>query len=259
MSWRAHVQFVLVGTESPGNLGSAARALKTMGFTRLTLVEPLCDPQHEEARRLAHNAEEILAECQRFPTLDAALSGTHFSIGTSQRPRWHAPPYYLAEEAAPLALERAAAHEVALVFGRESSGLNNEELSRCSILSSVPAITRVPSLNLAQAVMVYAYELHRASLRAESAGANVGFAWQLANHAELEQFYHHLNATMTRLGARPAHTMDEYLEKFRRVFGRVPLESRDLMLLHSLLKVADKFVSRTRGETVDDTDVTDVA
>jgi len=228
------VRIILVEPEFAGNIGAAARAMKTMGLSRLWLVAPQCDPKSEEALRMAHNAEEILEQARVAQTLAEALAGTGFSVATSQRLRRQDVPFYTPEEAAEMVLERAAEHEVALVFGRESSGLTNHELALCSALSMAPSATKLPSLNLAQAVMVYSYVLYQASLRPEDRH----FQWQLAAHEELEQFYAHLAQSLTDMGAHPATTMEAYIDKFRRIFSRIPLESRDVNLLHKLLEEA---------------------
>jgi TrmH family RNA methyltransferase len=236
-----NIRFVLVGSESAGNVGAAARAIKTMGLVELWLVQPDCNPRAAEARFLAHNAEDVLEDIHVVDSLDAALADTAFSVATSQRPRRAGTPYYTAAEAAPLIVQRAADHRVAIVFGRESSGLTNEELSRCSALSTIPAATRVPSLNVAQAVMVYAYELHQAAQASPAAG----YSWKLAEHAQLEGFYQHLQRTLDKIGAKPAVSWQGYIDKFRRVFNRVPLEPRDVLLLHKLLEEVDGYVGRT--------------
>lgn len=236
------VRIVLVGSESAGNVGAVARAIKTMGLSELWLVQPACDPRAAEARFLAHNAEDVLENSRVVSTLDEALADTAFSVATSQRSRRAGVPYYTAAEVAPLVVERAVGHRVALVFGRESSGLTNEELARCSALSTIPAATQVPSLNVAQAVMVYAYELYQAAQQPQAGS----YAWQLAQQTEREAFYQHLQRTLESVGATPAVSWQAYIDKFRRVFGRVPLESRDVLLLHKLLKEVDEFVSRRR-------------
>ncbi len=241
------VRVVLVGPEFPGNVGAAARALKTMGLSRLDLVAPACDPQADEARWMAHNAGDVLDGVRQFDSLPAALADTRFAIATTQRARRQGFPFYAPEAAAGLLLEHAAQGDVALVFGRESSGLTNDELALCSVLSTIPAATNVPSLNLAQAVMVYAYALFQAT-----AGGETGaYPWCVAPHAEREQFFAHLAAALARSGARPASTMQNYIARFRRVLNRVPLESRDLRLLHTLLTLADEPARRAGGGPIE--------
>jgi TrmH family RNA methyltransferase len=231
MSWAHNIRFILVEPEFPGNIGAAARALKTMGFSQLYAVRPGCSLKDVEAFRMAHNAEEILERIVVVDCLEEALADTSFSIATTQRPRRQNLPFHTAAKMARILLKRAKGHPVALVFGRETSGLTNHEIALCSTLSTIPSATRVPSLNLAQAVMVYAYEIFQASLSSEE----WDYPWRLAAHDDLERFYDHLADTLVRLGARPATSLDAYIDKFRRVFSRVPLEERDVQLLHKLL------------------------
>ena len=122
------------------------------------------------------------------------------------------------------------------MFGRESSGLTNPELEQCSQLSTIPAASELHSLNLAQAVMVYCYALYQASLQPTEREHE----WRLASHAEMERFYKHLGDVLEAQGIRPATTMENYVARFRRVLGRVPLESRDVNLLYQLLSTSSK-------------------
>lgn len=242
MPFPKNVRIVLVEPEHPGNLGSVARAMKTMGLSDLVLVRPQCDPSSDEAIRMAHHAEEVLAQVRTVNRLEEALADICFSVATSQRTRRQGVPFLSPEEAVLQIHGRAAEHPAALVFGRESSGLTNHELALCSALSTIPAATRLPALNLAQAVMVYAYVLFQASLKP----AERSYRWRVATQGEVEQFYRHLEETLVALGARPATTLAAYVDKFRRVFNRVPLEPRDVNLLHKLLLEMDGFVERAR-------------
>jgi TrmH family RNA methyltransferase len=237
-----NIHIVLVQPESAGNVGAAARALKTMGLSKLVLVGPVCDPKSEEAVALAHNATDVLAAARIVPSIELSLADTAFSVATTNRTRCQNSPYLTPRELAPELLAKAESHSVAIVFGRESAGLTNHELSLCSIQSTVPAATDVPSLNLAQAVMIYVYELFQASL----AAGDGRYVWRLGRHAEFEQLYRHLGQTLARLGTRPATTMDNYIARFRRVLSRVPFESRDIKLLHKLLAAVDRRVEGGR-------------
>jgi len=125
---------------------------------------------------------------------------------------------------------------VAIVFGRESAGLTNPELALCSIQSTVPTATENHSLNLAQAVLIYCYLLFQSSLDPSDRAAQ----WKLAKHSEMEHFYDHLQQTLVHLRMKPATTMESYLARFRRVISRIPLESRDVNLLHKLLAKVDE-------------------
>ncbi len=155
----AEIIFVLVRPAVPENVGAAARALKTMGFSQLRIVG---SEAHREkpARILAHASNEILEQAQTFPDLHSALADVDFSIGTSAKDRhdrrYHLTPAQLRET---IASKDKMLARIAVVFGCEESGLSNAELALCDTLSSIPLATDYPSLNLSQAVMLYAYEL----------------------------------------------------------------------------------------------------
>lgn len=231
MSFPNNVRIVLVEPEFPGNIGAASRAMKTMGLSQLVLVSPKCDPQCDEAQRLAHNAADVLAQAQLASRLEDALADTVFSVGTTRRVRRQKYPTYTPEEAVSLVRQQAGEQPAAIVFGRESIGLTNPELAMCSVHSTIPAAEESQSLNLAQSVMLYTYMLFQASLTPEERN----YQWTLATHEEMERFYHNLGETLFRWGTKPATTMDNFIERFRRVLSRVPLESRDVRLLYKLL------------------------
>jgi TrmH family RNA methyltransferase len=235
MSFPQNVRIVLVEPEYPGNVGSAARAMFTLGLSQLFVVNPVCDPRAEEAFWLAHSAEGILKGMHVVGRLEEALADTVFSVGTTRRVRRVGYPIYTPEETVAQIRAREGDAPVAIVFGRESSGLTNSELALCSIQSTVPTATENHSLNLAQAVLIYCYLLFQSSLDPSESAPQ----WKLATHSEMEHFYGHLQETLTRLRMKPATTMESYLTRFRRVISRIPLESRDVNLLHKLLAKVD--------------------
>jgi TrmH family RNA methyltransferase len=242
MSFPQNVRIVLVEPEYPGNVGSAARAMFTLGLSQLYVVNPVCDPRAEEAFWLAHSAERILKDMHVVARLEEALADTVFSVGTTRRVRRVGYPIYTPEETVTQIRGRERDAPVAIVFGRESAGLTNPELALCSIQSTVPTATENHSLNLAQAVLIYCYLLFQASLNPSDRAPQ----WKLATHSEMEHFYRHLQETLARLRMKPATTMESYLARFRRVISRIPLESRDVNLLHKLLAKVDE---ATGGET----------
>jgi TrmH family RNA methyltransferase len=239
MAFPDNVRIVLVEPEHPGNVGSTARAMFTLGLSRLWVVNPVCDPHAEETYWLAHSAAEVVKNLHVVERLDEALADTVFSVGTTRRTRRVAYPIFTPEEAVGQIREREHNLPVAIVFGRESSGLTNPELALCSIQSTVPTATENHSLNLAQAVLVYCYLLFQASL----APIERKHAWKLATHVEMQHFYEHLHQTLSQLRTKPATTMESYLARFRRVISRMPLESRDVNLLHKLLAKVDEATS----------------
>jgi tRNA/rRNA methyltransferase len=153
------IAFILVEPATPENIGSAARAIKTMGFPRLILVRP-CNHLSNPARWLAHASNDILESAQVFDSFKTAITGFDFIIGTTAKKRSVKNDYFQLEGLPQLLKEKGhTVTKVAVVFGREESGLTNEELKQCHLVTTVPLKTTYPSLNLAQAVMLYAYEL----------------------------------------------------------------------------------------------------
>lgn len=154
-----NIHFILVEPSVPENVGASARALKTMGFLSLRLVNP-CDHLDDKAQMLAHGSVDILKNAKIYPNLPSALEGIDFVIGTTSKKRVLKGDYYSCEEILDLIHNKAGSvHNAAVVFGREDRGLVNDELQHCHVVSSVPMINYYPSLNLAQAVMIYAYSL----------------------------------------------------------------------------------------------------
>ncbi len=153
------VLFILVEPAVPENIGSAARALKTMGFNQLRLVHPV-DPLSDPARWLAHGATDILENAEIFTSLKDALHDIDLIIGTSAKARSVKNESHLVYSLPEILKAKGdALKKTGIVFGREDSGLRNEELRMCDLMSTIPLKTSFPSLNLAQAVLVYAYEL----------------------------------------------------------------------------------------------------
>jgi tRNA (cytidine32/uridine32-2'-O)-methyltransferase len=226
------VRIVLVGTTHPGNIGAAARAMRTMGLDRLSLVAPREFPSPEATARAA-GAESILARAQVCTDLGAALAECRYVVGASARLRALAWPELSPREAAARLLTESRQGEVAVVFGRESSGLSNDELARCQALLHIPADPGYSSLNLAMAVQVVAYEL-RLSLLGDSPPA-AERAEPLASAAELEHFYAHLERTLIDAGflnpGNPRHLM----LRLRRLFSRALLEKNEVRILRGIL------------------------
>lgn len=154
------VVFVLIESEDDRNVGSVARALKTMGYSNLRLVRPLCDYRSDRAFALAHGSSEVLEKAQAFNTLLDATGDCDIRIAATARHRKRQLVYHDARELPALIAGRQdIIRRIAVVFGRESSGLSNEDLDACEIVSTIPQACAFPSLNLSQAVMVYSYTL----------------------------------------------------------------------------------------------------
>jgi TrmH family RNA methyltransferase len=226
------VRFVLVGPRSGGNVGAAARALKNLGFSRLDLVAPECDPRGEEARRMAVAADDLLRHARLHPDLDAALEGAGAVIGTSRREGKHRRPHYRLDALAPDLARLAAAGDLALVFGREDSGLTDAELDRCTHLVHFLSSDALPSYNLAQSVLLAAYTL-RLALGEAAAGPAPE---PLADHGSREAAFRHLEAALLAIGFLHEDTAEGMMRRTRRVLGRADLTLGDVQVVRGIAR-----------------------
>lgn len=234
------VRVVLVATSHPGNIGSAARAMLTMGLARLTLVSPQRFPD-PEAHALAAGAAAILERAVVVSTLDEALAGCVLTVGFSARPREFAGRVLSAREAAGEISGHAAWGEVALVFGSEMSGLSNAEIARCGIVATIPSNPDYGSLNLAAAVQVACYELRIAAV-----GGEVWCAPRFAPAAadEVEALYTHAARTLTAMRFLDPRMPRRLLPRLRRLFGRAGLEKEEVNILRGILARIDERLAR---------------
>lgn len=230
------VRIVLSCPSHPGNIGAAARAMKTMGFTRLCLVEPSHFPDPIADAR-ASGASDILEHACVVGTLHEALQGTVLSAAVTGRRREWAVPARYAREAAPEILSCTAQGDVALVFGTETSGLTNEEVALCSMPVTIPADPQFPSLNLGAAVQLLCYELRMAALEP---AAPPGFVGELASFDEIEGFHRHLLRVMTESGFYDPDNPKRLVPRVRRLFGRIRLEREEINILRGILGTLER-------------------
>lgn len=243
------VRIILSHTTKPGNIGAAARAMKTMGLSRLTLVRPSEFP-HREATFMAAGAVDMLDHVKVCDSLDDALAGTTLAIALSARRRDLSPVTLDVREAAQQAVAEAAAEgEVAFVFGTEVSGLSNEEVLRCQRVARIGANPQFSSLNLAAAVQVVAHELRYA---AAGATAYASERTPAATHQELEGFFAHLESSLRRTTFLDPGKPRRVLEKVRRLFGRARLESQEVNILRGMLTAWDEAIDDRRGSGDED-------
>jgi tRNA/rRNA methyltransferase len=226
----SRIRIVLVEPSHPGNIGAAARALKTMGLAQLALVRPKSFP-HREASALASNALDVLASARVCATLDEALSGTTLSVALSARGRDLSHPAQDVRDAAAEIARAAAVGDVALVFGNETAGLSNEDVLKCTGLACIPSDPGCSSLNLAQAVQVTAYEVRRAAL----GGTPAGRAPERAAHEQLESFYAQLEASLVAAGFLDPENPRRLMERLRRLYARAALEPEEVNILRGML------------------------
>jgi len=234
------LRFVLVETSHPGNVGAAARAIKTMSFGRLVLVNPrFADATTQpEALAFASGAQDVLDAARIVGTVEEALHGCNFAAALSARLREFSPPVVMPRA---LATQLANDHalDAALVFGSERYGLPNEVVEKCNVLINIPANPGYSSLNLAQAVQVLAYECRLAATDVQRADT-VGFHGDAADLGQIDGMYAHLEQALVAIGfLDPAHPK-KLMPRLRRLFSRTQLEREEVNILrgiaHHILK-----------------------
>ena len=229
------IAVVLSRPSHPGNIGAAARAMKTMGFADLALVAPRHFPD-PDATAMAAGAADLLARARVYTALDAALEDRVLVVGFSARGRDLSHPPQSLREAASEIVAAASRGAVALVFGNETSGLSNEELSRCQRLVSVPANPEYSSLNLAAAVQVACYELATCAGAFTAPAAKPG---EIATRADVEGLFAQLEASALAAGFLDADKPGRFMERMRRLFARAGLEREEVKLLRGLMNAWD--------------------
>lgn len=232
----ARIRFVLVETSHTGNIGAVARAMKTMGMSRLELVAPRNLPDAEALAR-ASGADDLLERAGIHETLIDALAGCRLVIGASARLRTIEWPLLEPPECARQLLAESAEGDVALVFGRESSGLSNTELARCHALVHIPANPDFSSLNLAAAAQVLAYEIRRTS-RQERGERLQDPPRDLARAEEMEGFHNHLAETLAAIGFGDPVQSHKLMRRLRRLFNRARPDRVEMNILRGILSAA---------------------
>ncbi|HJV50171.1 MAG TPA: RNA methyltransferase [Noviherbaspirillum sp.] len=234
------LRFVLVETSHPGNIGSVARAMKTMGFTQLVLVNPrFADALHQdEAIAFASGAQDILAGAKIVGSIEDALDGCNFAAALSARLREFSPPVTAPR---PLAAQLAAGTGLtaALVFGSERYGLPNEIVEKCNVLINIPANPDYSSLNLAQAAQVLAYELRQAAIgdvQQATHATPIGFQGETAGVAQIEGMYRHLEEALVAVEFLDPDNPKKLMPRLKRLFSRTGLETEEVNILRGIAR-----------------------
>lgn len=238
----AQINMVLIGTTHPGNIGAAARAIKVMGLNRLSLVNPDNYPS-PEARARASGADDVLSESRVHSTLDDAIGDAQLVFGTSSRSRgMNIPMIDMRESAEKMMSAIGQGQQVAMLFGKERYGLTNEEMQRCHYLVKYPANPEYPSLNLAAAVQLAAYELRMQSLLSQPDTPPIAdqVGPQLCDAKKMQSFYQHLFTTMQQLDFLNAENSASMTEKFRMMFNRMNIETHEMDMLRGFLSSVSK-------------------
>lgn len=247
------IVIVLVGPQHPGNIGAAARAMKTMGLEQLRLVAPERYP-HADATTMAVGADDVLAAAVVLPALAEAVADCGLVLGCTARSRYISLPGYDPAQAARELVEQAGRTPVALLFGRERTGLTNEELAQCHGAVHIPAVAQFSSLNLAAAVQVLSYEVRRAMLgRGERAPLppepSVQPDEQIGLHEELEQMFVHLEKMLHAIEFYKSRPSDAVMQRLRRLFLRAQPTRRELRIMHGILADAERMARLAREKS----------
>lgn len=234
------VRIVLVEPSHPGNVGAAARAMKVMGLGRLALVRPQRYPDPQAEWRAA-GAVDVLDAAEVFDDLESAIADSHLVIGTSTRSRRIPWPEVDARGAAHLISNATSVRNVAILFGREASGLTNDELQRCHTHLLIPANPEYPSLNLAMAVQVVCYELYQHAL-----GPAAPEVWDrpAATAEQLEALIRHWDEVLEELEYLDPTNPGRVMTRFRRLFMRAGMDETEVQMLRGLLSQIQRAVQR---------------
>jgi tRNA/rRNA methyltransferase/tRNA (cytidine32/uridine32-2'-O)-methyltransferase len=231
------IKIVLVETSHPGNIGGVARAMKNMTMSHLRLVNPKIFPSAEATSR-ASGADDLLAKAGIYSTLQEAIADCQLVIGASARSRTISWPEINPSDCAEKCLSQAPETNIAIVFGRENSGLTNQELDLCQYLLKIPCNADYSSLNIAAAVQVVCYELFvAADLKGfkNRSGLDVNET-PLASAEQMESFYQHLQQTLADIGFLQPEKTQSLMRKLRRIYNRTLLDTKELDILRGILR-----------------------
>ena len=261
-----NIRVVLSHTTHPGNIGAAARAMKTMGLRHLYLINPRYFPD-PQADAMAAGADDLLRDAVVCRSIDEALRGVVFTVAMTARLRDISIEAMTPREAMPLLLQQAAAQPVALLFGTEMSGLTNEETGKAQVLVNIPADPDFSSLNLAAAVQVMGYELNVAARNhvpdapqvqprhgtAQPTGAGVAASHasnvskvRPATHEQVEGFFAHLEKTLFEIGFFTTQNPARLMQRLRRLYARTRLEQEEVNILRGILGVTTGYNARLK-------------
>lgn len=231
----SNFKVVLVETSHPGNIGAVARAMKNMGMDQLRLVSPKFFP-HADATARASGADNLLRNAVVYESLTEAIADCQMVLGASARDRTISWPALTPRQVAEKWVAKARSEQnIALVFGRENSGLKNHELDLCHYLLRIPCDAEYSSLNLAAAVQVVCYELF-VTAGAEYAGLSEPLEAPLATAEQMEAFYLHLQQTMADIGFLHPERSKSIMRRLRRVFNRTQLDTKELDILRGIFR-----------------------
>ncbi len=253
-NWKQNVYFVLVEPAEPGNIGASARAIKNMGFSNLCLVKPPAE-MSEEGRWFAHNAHDVLDSAEVHDSVEEALRDKAVVVGTTRRKGKNRGIILPVPKAAARICDIAAKNKVAILFGRETRGLYNDEVDECGFMMTIPSSKIQPSLNLSQAVLIIAYELSKYGQESGDAQGsarkkkfdNSILPEKLKAHGEIAPLYERISRVLELLEYGPRGDRDimkKSITNLKRFLGRTGLTEYELKMLMGLCARIEKRLGR---------------
>ena len=238
----SNIQVVLVNPSHPGNIGAVARAMKNMGLRQLVLVDPRKFPDPQAEWRAA-SALDIIQAARVVETLDEAIADSQFVVGTSARERRISWPVQDARLTASRIVQHSLTDKVSILFGREDSGLNNDELRRCNLHCHIPTHRDYESLNLSMAVQIVCYEIRMAELEGTlPPEEDAHWENEFATSQDMEYFYEHLEETLVDLEFLNPAAPRQLMTRLRRLYSRVRLDEMEVQILRGILKETRRVV-----------------
>ena len=242
--WKGNIYFILVEPREPGNIGASARAIKNMGFRNLCLVKPQAG-MSEEGRWFARNAHDVLDSAERFSSLEKAMRDKALVVGTTRRTGKRRGVMLPVERGAPRVYNAARNNKVAILFGREARGLFNAEVDECGFMITIPSSAMQPSLNLAQAVLIIAYELSKCAqvLKNETGKGrkrkpdNSTLKDDLIAHGEVDRLYARISGVLELLQYIPKgdrNLREKIIANLKHFIGRAGITEWELNMLHGV-------------------------
>jgi TrmH family RNA methyltransferase len=236
--WKDNISFVLVEPREPGNIGASARAMKNMGFRNLELVKS-ADHLAEEARQMACQGTDVLENAKIYSNLGAAIRDKQCVVGTTRRSGRTRGMIVPVKESIRKIIAAAGKNKIAILFGRERNGLTNHEVERCGFLITIPSDPSSPSLNLAQSVLLVAYELSQKTYKPASP--------EFVTHEALEDLYRHMQATLKLLEYAPRGDSDldhTIMRNLKHLIGRAGLTEWEVKMIHGLCTQVERKINR---------------
>ncbi|MDP3112484.1 MAG: RNA methyltransferase [Thermodesulfovibrionales bacterium] len=237
-NWKDNIHFILVEPKEAGNIGASARAMKNMGFKNLELINP-AEFLNDEGRRMACNDVDVLEKAKVHKSFGDAIKDKGIVIGATRRLGKRRGLILPVKDGLKRAITAAKKNKVAILFGRESKGLSNKEVEECGFMITIPADPLSPSLNLAQSVLLVAYELGQKTYKATSP--------ELVKRAELETLYSHIQSTLKLLDYIPRGNRDletRIMRNLKHLLGRAGLTDWELRMLYGICSQVKKKIQQ---------------